>query len=778
MKAHHFDRNSLAKAGLFAALLALTVALPLVPAADAADPCGNEDIRKGQTSEVLPQGTVSLPACMALELVSPPKKFGQEATEPRAFSPDGNRILFNSKAALAETGGLQTFIGDSYVASRGPDGWATDATSPPVGAEIVAGSTRGGGPYAFDPDLDGWVLFGCTQAQKLAGEGQVFRGGIGGFFAPLSPLLVPIDDSGTDQILFFCKAFGGSLTVVSEPSGTAADLSATAFRTDLGSTGYLPEDPRGKEEGEEGENNSYLAFLDAAGEPSLQLLARDQNGKVWGGRCGSNLGGERGLLNQGAISADGSRLFITTRPAQPFDPTHPSEAPFSPPCSGALPLRILERSGEGPEIKELIPGPGGPTEAGSDLFQGASLDGSKVFLATTRALSPSDEDSGVGCSSTLGASGGCDLYLYDADLPAGERLIQVSAGEDISGQHEAGKGADVLSSITAISPDGSHAYFVAEGVLTEENAEHESPTADEPNLYLYERDAAHPAGHLTFVATLAEGDKGRLWGSGKSFVGGAYAVPLLGGGAEGGGDGHILFLLSKASLSSEDADGGYADVFRYESLTGTLSCVSCAIGGPDSAPFEVSAGANVQPPSSNFAEQGRWASEDGGSAVFVTAESLVAGDEDGAFNPYLWREGQLALLPGDMSKIPSVRANQLPLLSPDGEEAAFTATSPLLLVDGDTARDTYLVRVGGGFPNPVAVVPCDPLSEGACRGPASAASNVPVPITPSFVGPGNEKAPAKCKKGQVRRRGNCVKAHKKKKAGKHRRASHNGGGSR
>jgi hypothetical protein len=865
--------------------------------------CPNEAIREAQTSEVLPSGTTYLPNCMALEMVTPVKKFGQETVEVAAFSADGSRVLFRSKAALAGTPGSQSFAGDGYVASRSAGGWATAPTSAPAAAAIAVGGGTAGGPYAYGADLEGWTLFGGTQRQLNAGEAQIFRGGLGGAFAPLSPLLVAIDDSGTGNLQFIDGVFSAT--------GTASDLRATVFPTFLDSTAYLLGDPRNTS----GDNNSYVAFVNTEGNPSLALLARDQVGKIWGGRCGSRLGG--GGLNQGAISPDGSRIFFSTRPAQPEPSAGEKAEGKFPSCNTAdplNPLRILVRSGAGPQINELIPG--GPAE-GSDLYQGTSLDGVRTFLATPRKLVASDLDpSSEACDSKVGKSVGCDLYLYDSSLPEGSRLIQVSAGETVAGQHEAGKGADVLGSAIAISPDGSHVYFVAQGALTgaanpagavpvpnasgtgtlsaalgQGDLTNGSATvtnvgtssgvfavgqmisatgipigttitavgagtltlsaaatatatsvalqagskvitgvtttagafvagqtltasgvplgttitavgpgtlelsgavsasgvkslyASRANLYLYERDAAPPGGRTAFVGTLAEGDKEALWAAGQSFANGAYAVPLLGGGVEGGGDGHILFLRSAASLTANDTDGGRIDVFRYGSVAGSesLQCVSCAPGGPDSAPFDASAGINEQAPSSNFAERGRWASEDGESVAFATAEPLVADDVDGKPTPYLWREGGLARLPGNMGGEASAQRLQNPLLSLDGQEVAFTTTEKLLPQDGDTARDAYLVRAGGGFPNPVPPVICEPLTEGACRGPATQPGFNPVVATES-PGPGNQPEAAKCRKGQVRKHGKCVnKPHRKKKHGNKKndkRASHKPGGSR
>jgi hypothetical protein len=729
--------------GLFVAALGI-IGFAAVNTAVAAD-CANEAIRESQTSELLPVGTTYLPDCMALEMLSPPKKFGQEATELSAFSPDGNRAVFFSKAALAGTEGLQSFNGDNYVATRGAGGWTLSPTSPPREARIVGGGSTSGGPYTFASNLTGWTLIGCTQAQMFAGESQVFSGGLDGSFGPLSPLLQPIDDSGNPDISFFCINFF--------PSGTAADLSATVLPSPNPSTAFLPEDPRNLGGAEDGDNNSYVAFLDEVGEPTLELLARDGAGEVFGGRCGSELGSGAGRI-QGAISGDGSRIYFSTRPTQPWN----EETQEGPPCSLANPLRILERveTPAGPEISGLLPS---APPGGNDVYQGASLDGSKVFLVTPRNLAASDQDtSPEECSAEIGKSVGCDLYLYDADLPEGERLIQVSAGG--AGDPDPGKGANVLGSIAALAPDGSHVYFTAQGVLTTDpNPAGATATAGQPNLYLYQRDAAHPSGRTAFIGTLAAGDQGELWAAG-SLAGGSYPVPLLG---SDGGDGHVLFFLSDASLTAADADGGHTDVFRYDSddpEASGLQCVSCAPGGPDSAPFDASAGAKESAPSSNFAEQGRWASEDGQTVAFATAEPLVETDEDEATNPYIWRNAQLAWLPGSVKTF-----QQLPALSPGGEQVGFTTTAPLLPQDGDTARDVYVVRVAGGFPNPDPEIFCDPLVEGSCQGPPTSPPGGPGPASNSFAGPGNVQQKPKCRKGFVRKQGKCVKRGKKK-AGK------------
>jgi hypothetical protein len=83
------------------------LALLLVPAASASAVCPNEALRVNATA---------LPGCMALELVSPPKKDAQPAFLP-SFSRDGERLQMKIEAALAGTRGYQHFGGDTYVSS-------------------------------------------------------------------------------------------------------------------------------------------------------------------------------------------------------------------------------------------------------------------------------------------------------------------------------------------------------------------------------------------------------------------------------------------------------------------------------------------------------------------------------------------------------------------------------------------------------------------------------------------------------------------------------------
>lgn len=725
---------------LWLAGLALTA-----PAAGAAG-CPNEALREAQ-------GATSLPGCMALEMVSPPRKFSQRAHLP-SFSRNGERVLMRADAALADTPGYQFGVGgDTYIASRGATGWSLAATTPPD-TTVLGGGPRFGNPATYTPELEHWTQLASTQAQYQVGVTRLYAGGLDGSFAPLSPLLEPIDDSDSSTLVRIVNAM--------EIAGSSPGLEVTVFRPRPASTAYFPEDPRGALEEPGKDRNSYLAFLEG-GVPTLQLLARDKDDKVWGGRCGAHLGGEETTFNQGAISPDGQRILFSTRPAQEWKPEEGKE----PPCDTNNGLRILERvaTPEGPVIAEISSGD--PEAPGDDLFQGASADGSKVYFTSPRKLTATDADAATGpCSAVLGASKGCDLYLYDSSLPPGEQFVQVSDPE--------GPGsADVLSSITAISGDGSRAYFVAQGVLTADtNPEGDSAVAGEPNLYLYEA----ATGTTRFIGVLSDDDAGGMWGTAGTLFGDAYAAPLYGPGLVGGGDGNVLAFASKAPLTDGDADSGHRDVFRYDAVADTLQRVSeAAAGGSDDGPFDAAVNpAIVKGVEYNFGEATRWVSEDGQLIAFATKEALVPGDTDGLTNPYAWSSGQLGTVAAELTTLGGpVKA---PGTAPVGGQMVFSTQTALLGSDGDGAEDVYVAREGGGFPEPVPPPVCDPLQEGSCQGPpppALAAGSLAT-VNPSA---GNVKALPRCKKGFLRRKGRCVKkkSHKRKAA---KRAGHRRGGSR
>jgi hypothetical protein len=675
--------------------------------------CPNAQLRSEQVSTDFPGGSTSLPDCMAFEMVTPPKKFNQPVAQG-SFSANGNRVEFGSLAALEGIERLG-FPYNRYIATRTTSGWATTPTAPPT--RYTTGYSGFAIPCVYTPDLSRWTTYAATAGQATLGIATVLQNTIGGHVFPLSPTLVPQGNAS-----FTAVGSGGC-------QGGSADGSRYVLGLD-NSIAYLPGDP-GIARGVSLAHgiNLYETHLDPSGSPAAPLLlTRDRNGKVYGGGCGAQIGDES---RRGAISPDGSRLFITTRPDQTLSDACVATAGRT---TGPFKIRILKRAltSTGPEISEVvapectrISPPCSPTDA-NDTYWGASQEGDRVFFTSARQLTNSDRDTGIECGISFPGSPGCDLYLSDSSLPAGARLTQVSAGNSTATR---GLGAEVLG-VPGIAGDGSRAYFVAKGVLTTvPNAVGRSAEVGRPNLYLYERDETHPSGRTAFIGTLASTDK-ETW-EGNT----AAAVPMLGENVEDqsvGGDGHILVFLTTASLTPDDTDGGKADVYRYDSVSGDLERVSKATpGSTGNGAFDVSNfRAGVSAPAPQMFSFGRKVSEDGGSIVFTTSEPLDATDTDSEETAYVWREGNITPIPGGTA----------PAVSMGGTEILFQSYGRLLRQDGDTITDIYVARADGGYPIPVDPIPCEgEACQGAPGLPSSVSSGTSTASGEGNVKPGSKK---------------------------------------
>ncbi len=388
-------------------------------------------------------------------------------------------------------------------------------------------------------------------------------------------------------------------------------------------------------------------------------------------------------------------------------------------------------------------------------FQGASEDGSKAFfLDTAKLTDEATEGTGSGgqvCDEAASGSD-CNLYLYDFERPEGERLIDVSASE-VSGESPRVQG------VTASSADGSHVYFVAQGVLTSRpNAEGQSARSGQDNLYVYERDASHPEGHTAFVVALGGYYAGKEIEERKDNV-----TP----------DGRFLVF----------EEGG--QVFRYDAETEALVRISIGNDGFNDN-GNAGAGAAVIVPTSaakNDAgpDRGDPTMSNDGSFVFFESsvgltshalDDVVTGYEQEEFprnsgkfrniyaepvyaeNVYEWHEGHVYLISDgrDVSTAPTKCSiayhveglgSGTCLLGSDatGANVYFMTTDQLVPADTDTQEDIYDARIcepenGNPCVQPAAP-PLPPCLGEACHG---IPAGLPAPLSPgsaSFDGEGN-----------------------------------------
>lgn len=377
---------------------------------------------------------------------------------------------------------------------------------------------------------------------------------------------------------------------------------------------------------------------------------------------------------------------------------------------------------------------------GGGVFAWASADGSRAFFVDENRLT----------ADSTAAPGAPDLYEYDLDAPAGQRL------SDLSVDGEAGAHANVLG-VAGASEDGSYVYFVAEGVLAASaNSMGARPVAGAPNLYLAQ------AGATTFIATLEPNEDHCDWSISCDT---ARVSP----------NGLFIGFDSVDSLTGydntppqpSDCTGAgevprpCQEVFVYGVANGELSCASC---DPDGAPPTAIAGIR-QPESLNTiaATPGHLQRNvlDDGSVLFDTYNGVLPADGNGESDVYEYREGSLSLLSS-----PTGGGSFFYEASPSGDDV-FIVTGQHLL-PGDTASNTglYDARVDGGFAEPAAPTAC---SEEDCKGAVIPTPLFSTPSSATFVGAGNQstlptvtkKAKAKAAPTRVQKLAAALKACRK-----------------
>jgi hypothetical protein len=682
--------------------------------------CANQALREENNSTRLDE-------CRAFELVSDGEGWGSGLfTALPTVSDDGNRTQFEAPA-FGQPKSAPTFH-PTYTASRSASGWTVTGLLPDPRRPSGTGT---GDKFLTSADLGTALWPESSIGERGRRELQWSLNLLDGSSSAAHPLIIPITRQGIPM-----RADGFP------PKGASEDLSTFVFKfsPEVPSTGVglLPDEiPLGA-----GISNLYMISGAGTGSSKLDVVNRSSNpapgipGAILGGGCGAGLGaGMHDASNTAsathAISNDGSAIYFTAMPEAPADSGAST-------CINISGRRVFKRiDGETTvEVSAAQCSPACAGPLGGDIYLDASRDGSTVLFATERRLRNSDIDSAR------------DLYLYDSSPPAsGPTLVQASQGLP-------GSEAKLLGLLDT-SADGSRVYFAAEGALTGPNAEGKTPVVGRPNVYLYQRDAAHPAGRLVFVATLAVSGDSAVWRVPNdpltSFRGeAAFALPS----EVADGDGRFLLFPSHAALLPEDGDAA-RDLYRYDDSQSELLCLSCLGQGNFDVTIPSRGGVDIA--QANETQRQRRASADGSAVPFATSEGLADEDLNGAADVYLWREGSLSLVSAGSGEFGASPAG----ISRDGKNVFFATRAPLLDRDDNNALDIYDARVDGGFLVPPVAPICLSLEEchGAGRAsppPASAAST-------TFSGAGNRPPKKPCRKGMVRRNGRCVKSKPKAK---------------
>jgi hypothetical protein len=686
--------------------LVAAVVIPAAPAfAAAGEACPNEAVRA--ESNVNPTTgqpySLGLPECRAYEMVSPLDKQAHDAKVVTGaglpVAPDGETVGFESEGAFSQP---ENFRGNfkpanMYLSRRGASGWMTSSAFAPARL-VYKPFLEDGLDSDFSPDLR-TVHVSCGGGGQSKGEYEPTPGIVCALRKPdgswvATPIYTDtngVADTGTEAYL------GGS-----------SDLSRVFIQP---GGQLLPSDTA-----TEGSTGIYEIAGVGTASPELRLVNVDNNGnELLNVKGGPLIGGTRSSPKivgtaYHAISQSGRTVF--------FEAT--------PPSTGVLTLYARVDNGESGAHTVDISNPA--AEGASECttcsttpyaakFQGASADGSKVFFSTAQQLLNSDTDTTT------------DLYEYDFNNPPGKNLVQISGGG--LGDPSPGTGAAVqegaeLQGAPPNSSDGSHVYFVAEGVLTTvPNGNGEVAQAGQRNLYGYDT----VTGETKFVG-VGGVDTTNTATSVNTYV---QTTP----------DGRYLVFSSSARLAGDTNIG--QGVYRYDFQTGALTWVSHAAPGFTAlnegksalvAPLPVARmGANA-----DIDDWSRAISENGEYIIFTTGEKLQANDVNAAADVYLWHNGTVSLISDGQSpqgvyngEGEHERESPVTAMSSSGADIFFSTHTQLVGQDTDVLRDIYDARTAGGFPKPT-----EPSCSGeACQGASSGPPSFGASGSSSFTGGGN-----------------------------------------
>jgi len=323
------------------------------------------------------------------------------------------------------------------------------------------------------------------------------------------------------------------------------------------------------------------------------------------------------------------------------------------------------------------------------------------------------------------------------------------------------------------SEDLGRIYFADNAVLTpgEANGRGLEAQAGRPNVYLWHE------GSITFIESLLPSDS--LTSVGGSGTGDWVPAPSARS-AQASPDGRWLTFLSSKKLTDYENTGPCAtsgatptapcyEAYLYDAVTGKVICASCdptgksPIGTPAILP-------TIRPEGLEALAQPQYL-DNSGRLYFNSRDALALGDSNGGVEDvYEYEpvgigscgqpEGCIALISTGTGSADS----DFLAVDESGRNVFFTTRDRLVPQDQDELLDVYDAREGGGF------TPDGRSQPAECSGEACQA----VPPSPVEAHPNSPAIAAEvtksaaCRKGQVKRKGKCVK----KAGGAHRHRKH------
>jgi len=493
--------------------------------------CPNSKLRAETTS-------TALPGCRAYEMTTPPDKNGGDANGVAASSADANRVGYYSFAGFGDAHANSTI--NTYMAERGPSGWASHSMEPPYVSTGLPG-TQGGYVIAdFSADLSKTVSFNRSGPEPLVQN--VFQSSEDGSTRWVT---APTVAGAPIQEKFYVGRSADASHIVFESLQDFSDGEADegAWEWVDGQVRPIPDGHLGT--GINASNTAATGFIGALPEPTV-------------------------------VSADGSRIFL----------------------EGGSQDVIVREDGTVTRILSLSQRSGsdeGQSPAEPAFYRGAAVDGSRAYFVTEAQLTD-DAPVGGGLYSynletdVLSFIGRGERVLISADgrrvyFTSTEQLVPgrgVAGGRNLYTVDDEGNGLDFVATLAAdddvgpdtnqipsrniaATPDGENFAFQSSERLTAfDNAGHKE-------LYLY--DVAE--GSLRCVSCAPDSDD----------IGDASLNALKGRPRGLADDGSQVLFQTSAALVPEDVNGRL-DVYLYDE--GQLSLISTGTSKYDSESGDIS----------------------------------------------------------------------------------------------------------------------------------------------------------------------------------------------
>lgn len=670
-----------------------------------------EPLRKHEEQLRLEDHSTRLPDCRSYELVTAPYKDGYQAFFD-AISQDGSRAIFNSLGTFGGAEGNHVVEGTMYVSQRTPSGWQPKAVTLP------ASSFPFSSWIDASPDLSRTLWTGHTATQSSEVENIYVREADGSVVL-VGPMLPPEADKAPPSP--YPSKDSGEVKY----QGASPDLSRIYFESSqFENTVRWPSD--------ETLSGPSLYEFTGVGNSEPKLVGVSNNSTFNHNseaklitQCGVELGGPFSEYN--AISTSHDSVFFTANAAT---------------CGGSGPVanEVYARVDKAETVHISEPlledcatcNTSDPAEA---VFAGASEDGAKGFFLSEQ-------------SELLPTAKGMNLYEYDLNGPVHDRLVRVA---------EAVAEPGVLG-VARISADGSHVYFVANGVLAaNKNSNNGEAVEGADNMYVFDS----VTGTTTFIGILSSEDE-EVWAANDD-----------GRPVQTTPDGKFAIFASRAHLTPDDQSGeDVAQLFEYDDETGELVRISVGQKGNYfcAATGKTEPGYNCDGNTETKAYQGEPASfklsfksaraiqadrpsisSDGSTITFQSNNALTPQAENSlssklCSNVYEYRwggkmsAGDVFLLSDgqDVTFATNKCGASILGMDPSGADVMVASTDKLVSQDTDTQRDYYDARETGGFPATVPPVGCGE----ACQGGLAISPLLLSPNSTVPAGAGNLASPA------------------------------------